>query len=464
MTRKTVSVDVNAWVDKAIRDTKSKYMAVTAGYGAGKTHGAVQWIDQRRQYSPQCKLFCFTEPVGKLFKRAVFPTFKKVYSSYGWVQDVHYKYVLSNDNMGIYFPYTDQFISFLTVDDPSNIVAFEAGAIVMDESALCKEEAFEKLTHRLRASTNIMPQMLLPTTTEGLNWMSNAFDSDNNSDQGWIKNSNKDAYRVSIEPATKFETRYRRFRLSTFDNPHRAKGYAEGLLELYKDRPNFIKGYIYGYFVPLFSGNAYANYRDEHDIEDIDPDPNKDLVLTWDFNANPLAWVSLQEETIENDFTRFSRWNAIHESSGGDSTLDDSVVDFAMKHPLSLFNNTPIYIYGDMSGYQASHRTRENDYEIIRRKLTELGYKRVFIKALKYNPLETVSVEAVNTMFLNLELGICKRCKNLRTSLLVTRWQENVKKLLKGSKDKWSHWTDALKYFCYALNNDESATIENFEM
>src|SRR5262249_7833878 len=97
----------------------------------------------------------------------------------------------------------------------------------------------------------------------------------------------------------------------------------------------------------------------------------------------------------------------------------------------------------------STHRHRYTDYQRIEKYLRELGFRNVSIRAFKSNPSEISSVDAVQRLFLNNHLNLCKRCTKVKKSLMATTWKKGVMKIDKPNGEPWTHHSDALKYFCY---------------
>lgn len=430
------------WVNEALLDTHTKVFAVTAGLGAGKTHGMAQWHHDRVALNSESPFSAFVEPIYAKIHDSAIPTFRKVLGDFGYIENVHYKVVKSPFPKLIYFT-TGQEIHFLSADRPQNFVAVEYSHATMDEAGSCDVEAYRNLRSRIRCSKAVLRQMMVGGTPQGVNWYAETFDSETLPD--WDLGVNRDHFL--------HDKAFRRFMLGTTHNPFLPDDYAEQLYEIYGHNPGYVNCYILGKFSPLVEGNAYKSYNPAlHDIEDMDPDRHRTIYLTWDFNANPLAWIAMQPVPFYEDITgRIHRYVAMHEANEGSSNLDDACVEFAMKMPPEQFASTPIEVYGDMSGHAGSHKVRGSDYDNIKKYLKRLGYKNVTIKAARSNPREVDSVEALNRLFSDDLHRVCKRCTMYRKSLVATCWKPNVRKLDKPSKgDTWTHHGDAGKYFAYA--------------
>jgi len=318
------------------------------------------------------------------------------------------------------------------------------------EAGSIADDAFMLARTRIRCPNAKLHQFFADGVTMGkLGWFASMFDTDG--DDQWDQWHPQD-YILK-------HRKLRRFRLSTYDNKFVPDGYIENLKDSFNDDPNYIRAWIYGYFVPLWKGSAYVFNPEAHVIDEWKVDPHLDILLTFDFNAAPLAFVCNQRVKFDSPEGRTFKYIAYDEAEFNNTHLDDACAEFCAKHPLLDFQHTPIRIFGDRSGYSKSHRTRANDYEEILRYLKEYGYKRVYIEALTHNPLETVSVEALNRWFQNDEHLVANNCKNYKRSLLTTRWKDGVRKLDKPPKEDWTHFADAQKYLAYAIQHQEGQVI-----
>lgn len=443
MTKKAISRQW--WVEEARNDYETKVFAVTAGLGSGKTHGAVDWHDDRTRLNSESPFSAFVMPIYQKIHDAAIPTFRKYLASIGWIEGGEYEIVKSPFPKLVYKK-TGQETHFLSANRPDRIVAVEYSHATISEAGSIDEEAYRLIRSRCRCSKAVVRQQMLEGVPQGLNYYADQFDSDTSA--GWIERGIRDYIHK--------QRRYRRFRLTTYDNPFVPDDYASELLEVFQGNTNKIRSYIFGEFTAFTEGNCYNYLPQIHDIEDIDPDPFRDIDLTFDFNTNGrLAWISNQCVPFVEYGERLIRYVAIHEANQGFSHLKDVCVEFAAKHPARTFSNTVIKIYGDRSGYSGSHRSRDNDYDLVYKYLRELGYNKVEICALRYNPLETISVEALNNWFTKDKHRICKRCHKYRRSLASTSWKENTRKIDKPQNDDWTDHSDAQKYYAYAEQENE---------
>ena len=413
-------------------------------HNSGKTHGTCDWHLDRSLLNSKCNFSAFVMPIYQKIHDAAIPTFLKIFQSLGYQEGRDYK-LLKTPYPKIILPRNDGHeIHFFSATRPDKIVAVEYSHASGSECGDYSADALNLIQTRVRNSDSKALQTAFEGAPQGITAFANLF---NNADNNHWTEYEKRAYKHKSEPV-------KRFRLTTYDNPYVPSSYVERLHRIYKGNAPYINSYIYGLFCPLVEGNAYGNFNLSHQIDDLEPQAYNEIAFCWDFNANPLSWVALQRiQYREFDEYKY-RWVAIHESEGNSSQLDDAVIEFYKKFPAHTFAHTKIRIFGDSTGHHSSHKHHDNDYKRIHSYLLELGYKDVDIQALKYNPVETHTVEALNKLFLDDEFYVCKRCTNFIRSLVSTRWKEGTKKLDKPAGEDWTHWSDAVKYFAYVIQQE----------
>ena len=451
-------ISIQSWVDEIINDLETDYFGVSAGLGSGKTHGAMQWLYDRCVLNSESPYSVVMMPTYQKIHDSAIPKLRQVLADIGLVESIHYS-VLKSPFPKLLFKATGHEVHFISAANPETIVGVEYSHGVVSEAGTTNNEALQRIVERVRFPKAVACQLLF----EGVPECGGLFQSmfDDQEDDRWIERKERCFAKV-VE--TEFgDVNYKRYRVRTYDNPFITTQYIAGLHAQYADNPNYKKAYLEGIFAPIHVGNVYDAYRPHiHDIEELDAEPYKPLYLTWDFNANPVTWIALQEKTFHEGIKKVNRYIALDECSIDVEQLDKAVSVFAAKFPVHKFRRTPIEIYGDMSGHAHSHKVPSTDYEMIVKYLTKLGYEQFCVNALRYNPPETASVEAANSMFRADKCYVTKKCKKLKFSFTKSRWKEGVKKIDKPSGETWTHSGDAFKYFAYAINenyNDVIGTI-----
>lgn len=448
------NVDIQWWVQEFVNDPKTRVFATTAGLGSGKTHGLVQCNYHLTCTNKESRFNCFMMPTYQRIHDTAIPTFQKVLQSFNCVEGKHYK-IIKSPYPKIIWPTLDKETHFVSATRPDMLVGVEYGSGFISEAGSISEDAFKLLRTRVRDNRAVRRQIVMEGVTQGMNnYYANTFNFDR--ENGWVQFRDRDY----VNPQRLF----RRFRLTTYDNQkYLPDDYIEILLDTYRGQHNYIRAWIYGFFTPLVEGNAYTNYNPVlHDLKQgVKLSPFRTVDLTFDFNANPMSWVAVQPVVFEEAGHRITRSVAVREISKEIGQLDDAVLDFAYKFPVEHFANTEIRIFGDSSGHGSTHRSEQSDYQFIVSYLRELGYNNVTIEAIKFNPAEPVSVEALNRKFLNDELYLDPSVTQLKQSLLATRWRDGIRKLFKPPGEKDTHLSDALKYWAFVLNEISGKVIRS---
>jgi len=328
------------WVTRAKADFNANLIAVTAGLGSGKTHGAIQWCYDRTVLNNKSPFSFYMMPIYELLHNTAIPVTRKVLGSYGLIEGTDYT-ILKSPFPKCIFNATKQELHYISGNRPEKIKSVQYSHGVVDEPGVTDEESYKRVRERTRDMTAVVNQIILPGTPEGINWFADEFDSDTG--EGWDRSRDRDHTLIrQVEDGS--TVRLRRFRLTTYDNQiYLPPGYISSLLDTHRDNQAYIDSYVFGRFVPLVTGNCYGNYKPQkHKIPNLEPSPYRDIYLTWDFNASPLTWISVQEFPFTDPKTRTLKYVAIHEASKDASLIDDACVEFRIKHPVELFKDTPI--------------------------------------------------------------------------------------------------------------------------
>jgi hypothetical protein len=446
------------WVQRAIDDYDSQLIGASAGLGSGKTSGATDWLDDRIALNSNCPFWFFMMPIYQKIHDAAIPKFRELYQNLNLQEGKDFK-IVKSPFPKIVYP-NGQEIHFISANRPDKILAVEYGGGVISEAGSTRKEAIKNARDRIRDKRSKTLQCLLEGVPQGMTYFSDLFDSD--TQDGWNKSRKRDHIKRYQDDRGHW-MQLRRFRLTTYDNERfLPAGYISNLLDNYKGLNAYIQAYIHGIFTPLVEGNAYSNYKSLHDCPDVDPDPYLDINLCWDFNANPLAWASIQRFPYTEYGERRFSYKIVHEANEGFNQLDEAVAEFAVKHPVTKFSETTIKLYGDRSGHAGSHKIKGSDFEAIEGYLKELGYRNVQIEATKQVAPEAASVEAVQRLFLNNLLFICQRCKMVRRSFLSTKWRDGQRKLDKPAGETHTHHSDGVKYWAWQTTRNETGKQQIF--
>lgn len=440
------------WVREILNDEISKVMAVTAGLGSGKTHGGTEWFHRLVRINNESKFSAYLQPTYQKVMDTAIPTYQKVLQQFDRTEDLHYKIIKSPHPKLVYLDQRVKHeVHFLSAETPKRIVGAQYSHAMEDEAGANDVDARRALRVRLnRDPKAIRRQFLIVGAPQGVNEFADEFDSETL--PGWNTDHSRDHYLDRIVEGVM--VRKRRFIVWTDDNPFVTKEYIIELQDTYGHNPNLIQSYRYGRFCPLTEKAVFGAYMPQkHDVDGYEANPYNEIIMKWDFNAQPLAWVASQK--FVSDFpVRRHTFVSLHEANEGATNLDDSCVEFSYKFPPERFGETPIYLYGDRTGHAQSHKVSGSDFENVKLYLNKLGFRHVVIKAQRQVAPEASSVDALNRLFINGSYLVHKRCRMLRRGLLATKWQDGVRKIEKPSGETHTHHPDAVKYWAWQERNN----------
>lgn len=450
MKNNKLDVFLHKWVYDAINDYDTDFFVATGGYGSAKSFSSWQWLYQKLRENPDCKRAFYTEPVYHLIKSVCINTFEAFADSIKLVEGKHFDINRSApQTINLYNGKVKQEILLRSCQNPDVLVGFNSGYGVMDEAALCKEEAFFRLVARNRFQFKNKPQMMLPTTPEGINWFAENFDSDVL--PHWKQLDKRVAKLIENIDGDVVITK--RIRIETADNQKfLPAGYIANIKKTYGHNLNYLKSYLYGIFAPFSEGLAVENYNPKiHDLREHEKaNPDDILFLTWDWNAKPLSWLAVSGKTKQGE----TEYKVHEESELGYSQIEDACIEFSIKCPVKEYQYTEIQIDGDPSGFNDSHKTRYNDFERVKKQLELLGFKNVHIQATASKMAEIDTLDALNKVFFENRCFVNFDLKDLKRSFSMTQLKENQRKIDKPAGENWSHKVDALKYLICRLESE----------
>ena len=172
------------------------------------------------------------------------------------------------------------------------------------------------------------------------------------------------------------------------DNPYCPKELIEEAESLKKTKPDEYKKIWLG--IPDdMSSLAVVKYFTEDNIKSVQYFSDEDLILTMDFNVDPMMWgvchkdkdnlYQLDEIVIEN------------------CTTQDAINEFINRYPNHQGN---IILCGDASGQYRKTQSNYSDYMIVRNALIRYGYKpdKVLTNIRPFNPPIQHRVAAFNNL------------------------------------------------------------------
>lgn len=431
------------WVTQAIADTTSfRDIHITKGYGSGGTYGAALWHLHR----------CFFNNRKAPVSWVVAPTFAQIEDpiirTLVEVLRDHYKLEVGDDyelNISgrpkITLP-TGQIIRFKTASRPSSLVAENVSHIWSTEPGLYEDLVFERLTGRVRAPEATCHQRLFEGTPEGMT--------------AWEKLAN---FPEGVDTANNAI----RFIVETADNWRLPPGYITKLEATLQHDPAKLASYTKGLFMPFIKGLAYWDFRESRDVVfNTTIDPNLPLILSWDFNKWPLAWVLMQKTTKQILDYRREVYVQVNEADGNARGLLDALADFLRKVPPDLYRHMHIDVHGDRSGYSGTHRTAEqgSDYHVILQYLRE-RFRSVSVKVPTVNPLIKDRLNQHNRLFAYERYKIDARCRNTIRSYQQTKLKDGEWAVEKPANEDVTHFGEAAGYALFEETKSQDFEIPN---
>lgn len=279
------------------------------------------------------------------------------------------KYVEHLENMGlkdgVHYWFTDRgqtlnfingsIIRFKTLSDWQQFMSEEFTFIEFEEASFLDEIVFIKLLTRLRQAKRndwdgYYRSLFMHTNPQGK--------------RGWIN-------KFFINPKTKKQS-YRFIRCSTRENKHLGDEYVEMLEEAYSAEQ--VQEMIEGLDVDYDNTVAFPNFTTDNIKDDLEYDPNYPLILSCDFNYNPMCWYLMQE--------REGIWYILRELINLNVTTKQSCQ--LVQPIIDEFNNKHLIIMGDSHG--RDKKTNGSDYTVMLAHFNEAGYD-VTLRVQKSNPL-----------------------------------------------------------------------------
>jgi hypothetical protein len=383
---------------EALVNSKAKFPAMVAGFGAGKTQ-ALTYRALKLIFSNGGDVAYYL-PNYPLVRTIAYPRFQAALDDLGVPYDLNRsEHVLRVNNKQIIFR---------TMENPDTIVGYEVGDSLVDEldtlPANKASEVWNKIIARNRQKKPNGSQntVAVGTTPEGFRFVY----------EKWQKNRTAS---------------YELIKAPTYSNPHLPAGYVESLRETYPS--NLLNAYIEGEFVNLAAGTVYVNYDRQLNNATITSNASETLHIGMDFNVRNMS-------------------AAIHIMRNGNAYAVDEIIG-AQDTPTVIemirnrYPDNPIIVYPDASG-GSTNTTNAATSDIILLKNANFA-----VNAPRANGRVRDRVSAVNMALCNndgqrLYYVNVDKCPNIALGLEQQAYESN------GEPDKkagFDHLNDAVGYF-----------------
>ncbi len=246
-------------------------------------------------------------------------------------------------------------IRFKTLSDWSQFRSTEFTWIEIEEASLIDEKTFKELMARIRQSKKetwdgYYRCMFLHTNPQG--------------SRGWM-------YKNFHNPRTKNKN-FRAVIAKTRENTHLGSGYADLLETIYS--ADEIQELLNGIDCDYDNTVAFPNFNGENVQEEIAFDNRYPLILTCDFNYNPMCWYLAQQR--EDD-----KWYVLKE------LIDNNVTTKEMCERvlpiISQYGTRNLIIMGDSHG--RDKKTNGSDYSVMLAYFSQKGLN-CTLRVQKANP------------------------------------------------------------------------------
>jgi len=390
-----------------VDDETSQILAISAGYGAGKTRSlcckAVSLAIANQGY-----VGCVMEPTGPLIRDIWLTDFDNYLEAY----EIPYTFRASPlPEYVLHLPKGDTKILCRSFENFQRIIGLNLAFCISDEidtvNYSVASKAFPKILGRLRSG--VVRQFAAASTPEGFKWLYNEFGS----------------------PDALARDDRKLIKMKTTDNPHLPDDFVERLKANYD--PSLLKAYLDGEFVNLNTGQVYDRFdRKKHVIDSVSTG-DEPIHVGVDFNVGNMSaviGVRLNDKFV-----------VIDEVSGSHDT------DTLAQEIKRRYSNRRIYVYPDASGGNRSTNAAQTDIQI----LETYGFSN---QSGRSNPAVRDRVAAVQAVLENgkgqVRLQVTKNCKRTIECLELQSYTE------KGDPDKdagYDHVNDALGYAIWRLFN-----------
>ena len=247
-------------------------------------------------------------------------------------------------------------IRFKTVSNWENFRSTEFTWIELEEASLIDEKTFKELSARLREATkdiwvNPYKSIFLHTNPQGT--------------RGWI-------YKLFSNPKTKIKG-YRAVTAPTTENTYLPKTYVDNLMEMYSAEE--VEELIMGLDVNRDNTIAFPDFSMQYNVsDDLKFDRNSTLILTCDFNYNPMCWYLVQEINGE--------WHILKELIENNVTTKEMCK--IITPVIDSYGVRKFTLMGDSHG--KDKKTNGSDYSVMLAHFSDAGYD-VTLRVQKSNPL-----------------------------------------------------------------------------
>jgi hypothetical protein len=364
-----------------MRDAIQKNKRITAifgGWGSGKTHQAALYhIIQRQLYgNPNCLHLIAANTYSQLYDSTLRPLFY-------WLNKLCISHEpkeipQTHKPFSIFLHDGDKWVEFLvrSMENINTISGLTLGSAWGDEMWGTERWTFDLIDSRLRDMQSKYLQFVITSNTD--------------EPSHWLYTDIVQKHEFNIKPTKGLFPRdlIEIVYGTTFDNQKNLPpNYIEGLATSLD--PKLYQRFVECKWVSLVSGKMFYQFDRELNLRELKFDHNLPLLISSDFNVDPMCWSVIQQHKDELHFI-----DQIKITGGADTGI--ACAEVINRYPWC----TQFHWFGDASGRSNSTKSKYSDYEIIEGYFREAG-KVVTMHIPFSNPSVRDSSNSVNSMLKN---------------------------------------------------------------
>jgi len=288
-------------------------------------------------------------------------------------------------------------ILFRHFDDPNRLKSLNLGFVEVEEMSDIPYETFKMLVGRLR-------QHIKPTWKRFKYRLFGHTNPENH--RGWI-------YRTFISSKL---PNFRLIQAPSTENIHLPKTYLENMKNLYDE--NYYKINVLGEF-DMSSDNSVVKNFDSKNLRKVAYRAELPLHITCDFNVDPMCWILAHKDAHCAYFFD----EIVLENTTTVQTCEEFVKRYGG-------HRGKIIINGDASGDNRSCTSEYTNYILMKRCLSNAGFRAVNVEIRAFNPLIKNRISAFNCLVKNSKgaprLFIGPKCEKLLYNIYNLKYREGT--------------------------------------